>query len=130
MGESGEAAFGNNLLIGGYFLCEASMAEPAPVQTAQGLKALFSPGSVAVVGAAREAGKVGRVIFDNILADFRGPVYPVNPKAAEIHGRPAFAKLTEIDRPVDLVVVAVPAPFAKSVVEEAGRSGGKAASLV
>lgn len=95
-----------------------------------GLRALFSPGAVAVVGAARESGKVGRVVFDNLLADFHGPIYPVNPKADQIAGRRCYGSVREIDFPVDLVVVAVPAPLVKQVIEEAGERGARAAIVI
>lgn len=90
----------------------------------------FNPKAVAVVGAAREPGKVGRAIFDNALAAFKGPVYAVNPKATEIEGHPCFASIADIHQPVDLIVVAVPSKSIKSVIEDAGRSGVKAAVII
>ncbi len=91
---------------------------------------LFQPRSVAVVGAARESEKVGRVVFDNLLRTFSGPVYPVNPKAAEIAGRRAYSSITDIGSPVDLIVIAIPAPYIKSVFEEGSRAGARAAVVI
>src|SRR3990170_5713818 len=105
------------------------MAEAAR-RPADELHPFFAPGSVAVVGAAREPEKVGRVVFDNITAVFKGPVYPVNPKAAEIEGRQSFASIADIRLPVDLVVVAVPARHVKRVIEDAGKGGAKAAIVI
>ena len=49
---------------------------------------LFNPRSVAVVGAAREASKIGHIIVKNIVAGgYSGEVYPVNPHASEVAGR-------------------------------------------
>ncbi|MDD4464397.1 MAG: CoA-binding protein, partial [Desulfobacterales bacterium] len=46
------------------------------------LDAIFSPGSVAVIGASTTPGKVGHDIFANILrGGFKGTLYPVNPNA-------------------------------------------------
>ncbi len=51
------------------------------------LDSIFRPRSVAVIGASNAPEKFGYIILKNILeAGFRGPVYPVNPKAAEILG--------------------------------------------
>ena len=53
---------------------------------------LFEPRSVAVIGASRERGKIGAEILHNLVATgFRGPVFPVNPSAAEIEGVRCYA---------------------------------------
>ena len=55
------------------------------------LRHIFAPGSVAVIGASRRPGTVGRVIWDNIRgAGYAGTVYPVNPHADVIGGEPAL----------------------------------------
>ena len=44
------------------------------------LDAIFSPETIAVIGASTTKGKVGHDIFANILAGgFKGTLYPVNP---------------------------------------------------
>jgi acetyltransferase len=49
------------------------------------LDAIFSPKSVAVIGASTTPGKVGHDIFANILrGGYSGTLYPVNPKARSI----------------------------------------------
>lgn len=49
------------------------------------IKKLFEPNSVAVVGASRDPQKLGHIILKNLVeADFKGIIYPVNPKADEI----------------------------------------------
>ncbi|MDP1809603.1 MAG: acetate--CoA ligase family protein [Actinomycetota bacterium] len=94
------------------------------------LNPFFAPRAVAVVGAGREPEKVGRVIFDNLLAAFGGPIYPVNPKAAEIEGHRCFPSIADIPGPVDLIVVAVPGRQVAGVIEDAGRRGVKAAIVI
>jgi acetate---CoA ligase (ADP-forming) len=85
----------------------------------ESVRAFFEPASVAVVGASRREGTIGRALVDNLVsAGFRGPVYPVNPSASEIAGIPCFPSLSAIGKPVDLVVVSVPAALVESVVEE------------
>ncbi|MDP3631365.1 MAG: acetate--CoA ligase family protein [Actinomycetota bacterium] len=88
------------------------------------LEQLFSPRSVAVVGVSREEGRVGHYVFDNLLAaGFAGSVYPVNPKADEVHGHRCYASVKDLPAPVDLAVVVVPAKFVSAVIEECGESG-------
>ncbi|MBD3184172.1 CoA-binding protein, partial [Candidatus Poribacteria bacterium] len=82
----------------------------------------FKPESVAVIGASREAGKVGYELFKNLLEHkFPGPVYPVNPKADEILGLKAYKSVTEIPGKVDLAAIVVPAKFTPSVIQECGK---------
>ncbi len=49
------------------------------------LDAIFSPQSLAVIGASKTPGKVGHDIFVNILkGGYQGTLYPVNPKARSV----------------------------------------------
>jgi len=88
------------------------------------LESFFSPRSVAVVGVSREEGRVGHYVFDNLLsAGFTGAVYPVNPKADEVHGHRCYPSVKAVPTPVDLAIIVVPAKFVAAVVEECGESG-------
>ena len=91
------------------------------------LAPLFYPRSIAVVGAARERGKVGRIIFDNLIKTFSGEVFPVNPKADEVDGRKCYSSISDIKRPIDLAIIAVPARFVINMINEAGPAGLKSA---
>lgn len=86
------------------------------------LTEFFAPRSIAVVGASRDRGKVGHAVFQNLLAaGFGGAVYPVNPSASEVLGHPAYPSLTDIARPVELAIVAVPAEACVGVIAECAR---------
>jgi acyl-CoA synthetase (NDP forming) len=86
------------------------------------LDRVFAPRSIAVVGASRSPDKAGyQAVL--ALAHFGGDVYAVNPRAGEILGRKAFASLTAIGKPVDLVILAVPAAASVDVVREAIECG-------
>jgi acyl-CoA synthetase (NDP forming)/GNAT superfamily N-acetyltransferase len=95
---------------------------------ARSVRRLLVPGSVAVVGAGRAPGSVGRGILDNIRdAGYTGQLYAVN-KAfpddlKELDGVPAHRRVRDIDGPVDLAVVAVPAERVPEVVTECGEHG-------
>src|SRR6266705_274906 len=91
-----------------------------------GLDAIFSPSSIAVVGASRHPGKIGYEILRNLVVnDYHGILYPVNPKATSIHGIRAYPSVLEIPDTVELAVITVPAEVALSAVEECGRKGVK-----
>jgi acetate---CoA ligase (ADP-forming) len=90
------------------------------------LDALFAPRSIAVIGASNREGSVGRAVFTNILLnDYRGTVYPVNPKDRSISGVRAYQAIEDLPEIVDLAVVVVPAVAVPSVTEQCGRKGVK-----
>ncbi|MCF3132022.1 bifunctional acetate--CoA ligase family protein/GNAT family N-acetyltransferase [Streptomyces olivochromogenes] len=99
-------------------------------QRAEGrsVRRLLAPGSVAVVGVGRAAGGVGRSVLGNLRdAGFTGRLHAVNrafpEELKEVDGVPAHRSVREIDGPVDLVVVAVPAEHVPQVVAECGEHG-------
>lgn len=97
----------------------------------ESVRPFFEPRSVAVVGASRRAGTIGRALVDNLVsAGFRGPIFPINPNAREIAGLPCFPTLAAVGEPVDLVVIAVPAPVVESTVRECARIHAKALVVI
>ncbi|PJN13123.1 acyl-CoA synthetase [Streptomyces sp. CB01635] len=97
---------------------------------ARSVHRLLAPGSVAVIGAGRTPGGVGRSVLDNLRdAGFTGRLHAVN-KAfpddlSDLDGVPAHRSVHDIDadEPVDLAVVAVPAEQVPDVVAECGERG-------
>lgn len=80
-------------------------------------QAAFLPRRVALVGASAEAGKVGRLLLDN-LAGFGGEIVPIHPKAIELLGRRAYPSLVAAPGPIDLAVVVTPASVTPGVIED------------
>lgn len=95
------------------------------------LDPILRPDSVAVVGASSAPEKYGYIILKNILdAGFRGPIYPVNPKATEILGRPCLPGVADLPPGVDLAVIIVPARAVPRTLADAGQRGIKAAVII
>ena len=69
-----------------------------------GLDAIFSPHTVAVIGATETPGTVGRAVVEN-LASLGNRIFPVNPKRATVLGRKAFPNIGAVPEPVDLAVM-------------------------
>ncbi|MFJ4903054.1 GNAT family N-acetyltransferase [Streptomyces sp. NPDC088727] len=95
---------------------------------ARSVQRLLAPGSVAVIGAGRNPGGVGRTVLRNLLgAGFTGRTYAVNSALDAdqdtIDGVPAHRSLGEIGEPVDLAVVAVPAERVPEAVADCGEHG-------
>ncbi len=98
-------------------------AAPRVTTPARDLSSIFAPRSVAVIGASRDPGKVGHAIFRNVLEDFQGVVYPVNPHAQAIRGVRSYPSVQEIPDPLDLAIIIVPAASVRAVLDECGRKG-------
>ncbi|MFI6107125.1 GNAT family N-acetyltransferase [Streptomyces sp. NPDC051310] len=95
---------------------------------ARSVQRLLAPGSVAVIGAGRTPGGVGRTVLRNLLdAGYTGRTYAVNgalPEGrSEMDGVPAFRSVGEIGEPVDLAIVAVPAERVPEVLADCGEHG-------
>jgi acyl-CoA synthetase (NDP forming)/GNAT superfamily N-acetyltransferase len=85
---------------------------------------LLRPRSIAVVGAGRREGSVGRTILRNLLqSGFRGPVHPVNPHASMVEGVTAHPSVAAIPHPVDVAVIAVPPAAVLEAVDACAARG-------
>ncbi len=88
------------------------------------LSHLLRPASVAVVGASREPGSVGRAILRNIVSSgFGGSVHAVNRRAQAVDGTKCVASIGELPEAVDLAVIAVPPAAVPGTAEECGQRG-------
>lgn len=89
-----------------------------------GLHRLLNPKSIAVIGAARQPGHIGRTIFDNLIEHrFNGPVYPVHPGVEMIGSSEAHESILDIAHPVDLAVVAVAAQQVPAILQDCRDKG-------
>ena len=95
------------------------------------LDPLFSPASIAVVGASNKEGKVGYLVVRNLLASgFKGAIYPVNRKESEVQGLTAYTSVSELPGPVEMVAICVPSRYVPGVMEEAGEKGARSAVII
>jgi succinyl-CoA synthetase alpha subunit/GNAT superfamily N-acetyltransferase len=110
---------------------EAAITARAQRAEAEAVRRLLAPRSVAVIGAGRGPNGVGHAVLRNVLEhEFAGPVYAVNPAADQVADVPAVHDINDIDGPVDLAIVVVPAAQVPAVVEECGRKGVPAVIVI
>jgi acyl-CoA synthetase (NDP forming) len=113
----------------GYMVVDARiiLGEPRPKPPAavkQDLRDLFYPKSIAVIGASGTPGKLGWNVFTNLVSHkFKGKLYPINPKADEIHGCKAYPCISAVPEPVDVAIILVSAGITPDVVEECCKCG-------
>jgi len=92
---------------------------------------LFSPSSVAIVGASLNPFS-GGYQFTRFLIDhgFQGKLYPVNPTSSEILGLKVYSRLTEVpESSVDYVISCIPAEGVLSLLEDCGKKNVKLVHL-
>ncbi len=97
----------------------------------EGLNSLFRPRAVAVIGASRTPGTIGREVLRNLIGGgFEGKVFPVNPKVDVLNSIKCYRSVTAIPDPVDLAVISVPKALVPKVVEECAQKGVGAVVII
>jgi acetyltransferase len=95
------------------------------------LEEFFSPKSIAVVGASNDKKKVGYGVFRNIItSSFKGDVYAVNQKRKIIQGKKSYLSVKEIQKEVDIVIIATPANTVPIILKECGEKKVKGAVIM
>jgi len=97
----------------------------------EGLKRLFEPRSIALVGVSKDPSKMSHWLIRNVArAKFPGPVYPISPSGGEVLGYRTYPSLSSLPEPVDLVLVSVASKAVRDVVDEASRNGAGSAVIL
>jgi acetyltransferase len=95
------------------------------------LDRLLHPKSVAVIGASERKGSVGTAVMENLrVSGFSGEIFPVNPNRQSVQGKTTFGSLTEIGRPIDLIVIATPIATASDIVAQGIAAGAGGAVII
>jgi len=88
-------------------------------QFKQRLKYLFTPESVAIVGASNSPEKWGnRVLYNLTRGGYKGHIYPVNPRESEVLGFKAYPAILDLPSGTDLVVLTIPPGAAVGAVRD------------
>jgi acetate---CoA ligase (ADP-forming) len=94
--------------------------------TVASISPMLEPRAVAVVGASRDAGSIGRRVFDTLrTSGYRGPIYPINPNATDLDGVPCFPNVRAAPAGIDLAVVTVPRRAVLGVADDCAAAGVK-----
>ena len=88
------------------------------------LRRIFSPKSVAVIGASADLTQIGGRAVQSLLAHgFTGAIYPVNPKYADVAGLKCYSRIGEVPGEVDLAVIAVGATHVPDLLRQCAEKG-------
>jgi acetate---CoA ligase (ADP-forming) len=109
---------------------QASMARER-LATAQSVRRVLAPRSVAVIGASRDPKKIGGAIVANLRRDgFKGAIYPINPGVAEVLGLKCYPNVGAVGVSVDLAVIAVPPHSVEAEIANCARAGVHAVVVI
>ena len=91
--------------------------------TATDFSPLFSPKSIALIGASQDLTRIsGQPLKALRASGYKGQIHLVNPKYPELHGQKCFPSAESIGLPVDLAIVAVPAPGVAAAIRDCGKA--------
>jgi acyl-CoA synthetase (NDP forming) len=84
---------------------------------------LFHPRGIAVIGASADLSRIGGHPIKALKkAEYKGGIYPINPKYPELHGLACYPDVLALKEPCDLAIVAVPAPGVAKAIRECGKA--------
>ena len=99
--------------------------------TRRPLSSIFSPQSVAIIGATETVNSVGRTILENLTkGGFAGQIYPVNPKRDTVLGIKAYPSITAVPAVPDLAVIITPPATVPGIIKDCGAKGVKGAIII
>ena len=84
-------------------------------------KPLFTPQTIALIGASNIEGKMGNLFIRHLLDGFPGKIFPVHPTAKEVAGLPAYPDITEIPEPIDLAIPLIPGKLLHNMVKNCSK---------
>ena len=95
------------------------------------LDSIFSPQTIAIIGATEAPGSVGRTVLENLLAGgFTGQVYPVNPKRDKILGLQAYPDVKMLPTVPDVVVIITPPATVPGIIRDCADFGVRGAIII
>ena len=106
------------------FVSEPAQPEHVTATGAESLHDFFYPQSIAVVGASDVPGKLGCNVFLNLVNHhFEGKLYPINPGKDTVMGVKAYKSVRDVEDPVDLAIVIVPARAVEAAIADCAAKG-------
>ena len=94
------------------------------------LMKLFSPDSVAVIGASNSFDKLGCHVMKSLVGHYAGKIYPINPKGGKVWNLDSYHSIGEVPGEIDLAIIVVPAALVPETLHQCGEKGVKGAVLI
>jgi acetyltransferase len=99
--------------------------------TIRNLHSFFAPKHVALIGASERPGSLGAVVLRNLRqGGFKGVIWPVNPKRAQVQGLQAWPDISSLPQAPDMAIICTPPQTVVALVEQLGARGTRAVIVV
>jgi acetyl coenzyme A synthetase (ADP forming)-like protein len=126
-----ESAIAADVRIVVDFAQKPARYRPAEADVVKSMNRIMQPKAVAVIGASDEAGKIGNSVMKNLInGGYKGQIYPIHPKAAEIMGHKAYKSVKDVAGEIDTAVFAIPAKLVPGALIECGEKKIAGAVLI
>ena len=90
----------------------------------QQIDRMFHPRGLALFGGTGTANSFGhRILQSQVLYGYDGPIYPISKKGGEVEGLKIYKSLNDVDGPVDLAAISVPARAVPAILRECLKKG-------
>jgi len=94
------------------------------------LDRIFAPRGIAVFGGISRPGAFGNLIALSLIRyGYSGKLYPISSKGGELNGHIIYKCIEEVDGPVDLASISVPAKFVPDILRSCLRHGVTGAQI-
>ncbi len=102
-----------------------------PLTGLRGLESFFNPTSVVLIGATDKDGSAGRVILENLLQSTnQRKIFPVNPNREKVLDYKCYPDVSAVPETPDLAVIVTPAETVPDLVQDCGKVGVPAVTIV
>lgn len=92
---------------------------------------IANPKSIAFFGASNNPTSMGTSLLASVLElGFKGKIYPVHPKEAQVQGLTAYRSVLDLPEAPDLAVLVLPTRIVRETIDACGRKGVKHAIVV
>ena len=126
-----ESAIAADVRIVVDFAQKPARYRPAEADVVTSMNRIMQPKAVAVIGASDETGKIGNSVMKNLInGGYKGQIYPIHPKAAEIMGHKAYKSVKDVAGEIDTAVFAIPAKLVAGALTECGEKKIAGAILI
>ena len=90
----------------------------------ESMEKFFTPKSIALVGASNNSEKISFAVLKSLQnKNFKGKVFPINPKEKKISGQKCYPSLDNIKDKVDLAIICVDLSRCPSIIQSCAKKG-------
>lgn len=86
------------------------------------MEKFFKPKAVAIIGVSQNQAKIGHIVFKSLIeSQYRGKIYPVNPKGELILGHEVYPSILDCPDDTELAVITIAAKYTPQVLQDCAK---------